>query len=210
MHSYSVETRKTQKITFVIGLVTVGAYVGLETALKQLMFPSWIELPSVFLIFYIIFQFWNRFLWKAPIIRSITSTEYIGGKWSGKGESSYQEDDSKKEFDITIEISQTWSTIEVLLKTDSSHSVSKSAYFSKKSKKLNELVYTYQNHPNYDSENSMKIHEGTCKLKFDGDKEILEGDYYTDPNRGNNGSFRVTKENKQSYLEKISNIVSER
>lgn len=205
MHSYSVESRKTHKITFVIGLVTVGAYIGLGGIIQKLAVPSWIELPSVFVIFYAVFQLWNHVLWKAPGIRDMTTTEYIGGKWVGEGKSSYEEDGSPVEFEVTLDITQTWSSIEILFQAESSHSVSTSAYLVEKSKILKELVYTYQNNPNYDSEDTMKIHEGTCKLRFDGDKDELEGEYYTDPNRGNSGSFTVEKEVQDSLITKIKN-----
>ena len=96
------------------------------------------------------------------------------GKYKGKIVSNY--DGSERE--ATLEIKQTFLSIDVKMITEESKSRTVAAMIEK-ILGVQELVYTYFNEPKASVRDRSEIHFGTARLSFEQDGKIA-GNYYTD------------------------------
>ncbi|MDP3731234.1 MAG: hypothetical protein Q8R34_01945, partial [bacterium] len=55
------------------------------------------------------------------------------------------------------------------------------------------LYYFFRNEPQYDSLETMAIHEGSAKLLYNKEKQTLTGYYYSGRDRHNHGTIEVTR-----------------
>lgn len=206
MHSYSVDFTERTKITIFLFITSIAMMWGITVILKQMQVttPWWITTPSALTIFGLIYYLFDRHLWKLRILRKLNliKTPNLNGSWEGTLTTSY-EDEEDSEHEIELDIYQNWTNISISLTTDSSKSHSQGAMISRKNPNDIDLVYIYQNEPEFDSKDTMYIHKGTTELSYDPDKDTLEGGYYTGPGRGNCGTFKL-KRNKQSLIDRIS------
>jgi predicted nucleic acid binding AN1-type Zn finger protein len=117
-------------------------------------------------------------------------TPDLQGKWQGKLKSSY--DKFKTEYNIELNISQTWTRISIDLKASESFSESQTASLVLRGNRSPEVIYTYNNDPKGDAVGTMNKHSGTTVLKLEDDSH-LTGEYYTGRGRKNHGTMELQK-----------------
>lgn len=218
MHPYSIQSARWKTVG-VMMLAAVGVSSVLPGIINQLsaVAPSpiagFLRTPGVpaFTIFTGIYLLFDRQAWRWPVIRGFVAQPDLNGSWRGTLESSFADenvdqapetaepDGGDEEFP-QITITQTWSSIELVLETEQSISHSTSATF-RTNKSFPELVLTYVNKPKGETATELNMHEGTNVLRVtDGDdgRLALEGEYYTDEQRNNHGlmSFERISEEK--------------
>ena len=205
MHSYSTDNSLRPKIIGFIGIAGFLAIGGLSflfqklTAFAGLSFTF--SAPSVGLMFTAFYLFFTKLLWKTSIAQKsgLVKVPDLNSKWEGEINSNYSEDGKDKSTEADLEITQNWRKIEIELRTDSSKSRSKGAtLLIGHAKPI--LNYQYENEPDADTAESMNIHRGTAELEYrtEEGKELLEGNYYTGPNRKNQGKLRFERKGTQN------------
>lgn len=85
----------------------------------------------------------------------------------------------------------------VILKTDSSQSVSDTLVINNDDKDKIVITYTYLNEGNYQEGHKLSKHTGTCLLTFENGK-LTDGKYYTDEFRQNYGMISEIEKDKES------------
>lgn len=189
MHAYAVDVRERAAIFYTLAFISVILVYLLQIYLP-IAWPWWLGPPSVFGIFKIMLEFWDRWLWRASILRKLRliQTPYIGGKWYVEGKSMT----AAKEFTAELEIRQNWTTMVVRMETEesSSHSVAASLVIDGGGRKI--LIYHYANEPKPNASPKMRGHRGTAILRIS-DSETLEGEYYTGRGRENWGVLKARK-----------------
>lgn len=159
--------------------------------------------PTV-LIFTILYFLWNRYLWKSPVINKFTNPPNINGSWIGGLESSHAQtrlgeyaSDRGEDTKVgpVMKIDQTWTHISVTIEFEDSISTSTTASFIQD---LTDpiLRITYRNRPKGSTEDGLTMHEGVNDLRYHSqdDNDILEGKYFTDEHRNNNGQVRFQRD----------------
>ena len=122
---------------------------------------------------------WLRWTHNIPIL----SKSYIG---------IFKSDYDNVERTGNVIINQTFLTVTVQMKTEESTSRSLTASF-KDEQGIHRLIYTYQNDPNAEIQDSSPIHYGTVLLIVN-NSLILEGNYFT--GRKSRGSIRFESNTK--------------
>lgn len=221
MHPYSVSSARWRKIGYLMLLAVFSAgyfqdsLVSLFSVLPFLnknTVPPGLPTFSIFAIFYF---FWNKYLWRFPLIQRFTTPPDLNGEWTGTIKSSHNQNagpnlasdggfetkEDPSEESPRMEIDQTWSSINVTIEFNSSYSLSTSAAF------LMDytdpvLRITYRNHPKGLSNGNLSIHEGTndLRLQVSNNQYILSGNYYTDQHRDNYGVVKFSQPNDSHYL----------
>lgn len=198
-------TKTAQIIFFIIALpvlsVLVVLFVGL---LLQPLKDNW-YFPLIdglgFIGAYIfLFSFFDKYAWKYSIFRHlrVVTVPYVGGRWKGYIESSYNGRATK--YKTILEIEQTFSKIKTCLYTEQSFSSSLMANFVIAPNGRQELHYEYHNEPNGTATSTMHGHDGVAKLSFQRTPKQLTGSYYTTSqhNRGNIGSLHFKFESNKT------------
>ncbi len=193
MHPYSTDAIERKIIPlFIAGLAIICAwFLNLYLKRFNIILPWWIDAPSVLGFYGLLFSLFDQYLWRTGIFHKIglIKTPILFGNWRGVLTSSFEPDTPKG---ANMKITQTWTKIEILLKTDSSKSHSLVASILLQSPGGPILNYQYLNDPIPNTPATMSMHYGTAKLNLMDNK--LEGDYYSGRGRQNIGIL---------YLEKI-------
>lgn len=208
MHTYSTDNDLRPRI---IGFLGIGSFVlalGLERLLiiVNATVPFGPNFPApatgaVFAVVYLVFEskVWNHWVFRR--LRLVT-TPYFGGTWEGYVQSSYnvgddEDEDEDKRTEVEVKIEQSWRKMIVKLEgTDSSSRSLGASIITKQGRP--QLTYYYLNEPDYDAPDSYSIGYGTTSVKLYEDKgddgeDVLDGIYYTGPNRGEHGKIRLTR-----------------
>lgn len=133
------------------------------------------------------------FFWKICWLQqlNIIKTPNISGCWRGKGKSIYGQ--TQSEFEIELDISQTWTNISITAEGKDSESWSTSAHMFISNTQKKSITYTYINDPKAHAVETMSMHEGTITLSLKDKALVLEGTYYTGRGRQTYGSIRLDK-----------------
>ena len=147
--------------------------------------------PSVVAIYVVIYNVFDRYLWKLGLMNQIhlISLPDLSGDWKGIVVSSYG--DLKTELPVELNIDQRWSKILITLRTQHSNSHSITATIKSHDTPNPELSYIYENRPNIHSAGSLHRHQGTAILILR--NLTLEGEYYTDRDRRQIGLIKLVK-----------------
>lgn len=191
-HSYSVNSNERKIIPFYIACVAIflSWLVSALFLRFNISLPWWVSAPSAMGIYGVIYYIFDQFLWDKFIFHKLgfVKTPNISGKWSGKLTTSF---DPTVPMDTEVNIVQTWSEIQIILRTDNSLSRSIAASIILDSPEHARLTYQYQNDPKTNSAASMQIHYGSTTLTYSDD--TLSGDYYSGRGRQNTGSIELRK-----------------
>lgn len=120
------------------------------------------------------------------------SSSAVSGTWVGELESAEYGTEPCR-----LHISQTWTDIEIELRTEDGGQISKSETASILTKQQSpELRLTYESEPRSENAADRDRHRGTNVLELNthGDEPKLDGHYYTGPGRKSHGSMIFTKE----------------
>lgn len=161
----------------------------------EIKVPFFVSLPSIIGIYSLLFYIFNNYLWKLHIFNKlgIIKSEDLSGRWVGYIKSSY--DNMQSSIDAQLEIKQTATSIKIHGKFNNSKSISinENFAFSNIDNSI-ALFYFYKNEPNYDAVKTMAMHEGSVKLIFYKEKNILTGSYYSGRDRNNHGTIFVERQ----------------
>ena len=190
-HPYSINLRERQVVYFVLAALSFGAslLIGWVFALLRWTPPSWVDIPGAFTIFGLLSWWFDKQIWRWPVIRSIgITTPVLDGEWSGTTRSSF--DDFREEHSVSVAIHQRWTTMSIVLTTGQSRSHSTTAAISMGSDPL--LIYSFTNQPEVGATGTMHIHTGTAILQIS--QEKLVGDYYSGRDRQNIGRIALQRQ----------------
>lgn len=191
MHPYAIDSNEREIVPFYLAAFAIALIWGFYSIMSQynLALPWWISAPSVLGFYEVLFLLFDHYVWRWGVLRrmGIVKTPIIAGQWAGEVVSSFE--NAKKE--ISAEIIQTWTQMEVCLTTDHSHSCSLGAFFAGSPPSGPILTYAYQNIPATGAVPSMHTHSGTVQLLLS--KNKMAGDYYSGRDRQNIGSINMIK-----------------
>lgn len=169
-----------------------GGYVG------ELIYSMVGYVGEAITVSFILMKAFDLWIWKWPIVRRIIKMPILYKEYKGKIISTYD----NKEHKGTLSIKQTYTGINIRLKTKESSSYSITATIVENND-VNQLIYTYQNDPKANIQKRSPIHHGTAILEVD-NVEKIEGNYFTE--RGHSGSmvFLCQKKQGNGQSKKIS------
>jgi hypothetical protein len=147
-----------------------------------------LQLPTTLILLLLFFYIFNNWLWKIPPLTKLFGIPLISGRYLGKLESSYAENNM---HNIVIEIKQTLTRIKICLFAEKSRSVSLICSLFKNELGAWSLYYIYKNKTRaMGNDVDMNDHEGVAVIDIHGKK--LNGYYFNDPrNRKRSGVFNV-------------------
>ena len=191
MHSYSIDDKRIKVlasiggISFLVSFFILEKINGFVDSINGLTYindiPYIREIPTFGAVFMAVFYLFDRLLWKFKL----SKIPNLNGDWEGKIETSH----NGKEFDIKVNIKQTWSSISIILETANSRSKSEVASISISKSRL---VYQFFNEPFFRSEKTLHKHYGATMLNFKG-SDVLEGFYFTDRDRQTHGAINLKR-----------------
>jgi hypothetical protein len=195
MHSYTTDSSGKKFVPLYIAALSVLAAWILNRVLgtMQFTFPWWIGAPSVIGFYGVLYAIFDKRLWRWRILRTIGAVKVpvLNGIWNGCVVSSFDEHATK--YDATLKISQNWTQISVILKTNYSKSSSLIAAIVTEDPGGTVLSYEYLNEPMPNAKNTMHTHRGTARLTMQSNGKALEGEYYTGRDRQNFGILRFER-----------------
>lgn len=206
-HGFSTDRLRRRRVTlFAIGAAGVpiannlGPSVALFTGCKIFtnVTISFV-LASTAVYFLVARGLWN--VW--PISVAIGSPPDLSGEWTGHLYTDTDEYDDEDvaavnelghglvKMEATLRIKQSWDQILVELVGPNSNSNSTGATILTGNGPTT-LTYNYNNQGT-DFHDELDQHVGTTTVEYDPGSEILEGTYYTGPNRENHGRLEVER-----------------
>lgn len=191
MHPYASDSNEREHVMFGILIVSVLIAFGVDLLARYFNFElHWLVDLSFFIFYVIIYGFFDRILWKFPFFHSVGLVRFpiLEGSWEGTINSSYS---PTTDIKAQLLIYQTWSRMNIHLKTDKSSSDSLTATIITENKKKIEISYEYQNNPEYGT--GLEIHRGTARLTLSENRTKLTGNYYNDPMRETYGNLTFEK-----------------
>lgn len=209
MHSYSTDGDYRATVLGALGAISylttsVISYLA-DTAASYVSFVAGFGVAWS-LVFGILLWLFSKHLWRGWPVRKlgISQVPDLDGDWEGYVKTDYDghipdealHPDNEPNSDwqtlkAEMTITQTWRNINVHLEFHNSHSDSEGATILVQDGKWPTLSYQYDNSPGATSEDSMNPHYGTADLylKERAGDEVLEGGYYTGPNRSTYGQM---------------------
>jgi hypothetical protein len=105
--------------------------------------------------------------------------------------------EEQEKTNVEVEIEQSWRKMIVKLEGDDSSSRSLGASIITQQGRP-KLTYYYLNEPDYDAPDSYTMGYGTTSVKLyegegDNNEDVLDGIYYTGPDRGEHGKIHLTR-----------------
>jgi hypothetical protein len=194
VHGFNIDTDERRNVVFALAVLGVGAAYGLNRLLDvtEMTIPWWFDAPASFGFFGLFYWLFDQWVWRLPVWRTLRliSTPDLSGRWSGYITSSH---DLGTDHKVTVDISQSWTGISVVLTGAGSRSYSTTAVLRAKAPGGPELTHTYRNEPLARAVGTMNIHHGTATMRLTDDHRSLEGDYYTGRGRETYGSIKLQR-----------------
>lgn len=197
MHSYSADLSERKYIPTLLMVAGICTTYLVHYILENKNFlpipPHFVSIPSAFGFYGIYMWLFQNHLWKHWLFRKLffLKTPNLNGIWAGYLKSSF--DGHSNEYKCKIEISQTWSHINIALKTESSSSRSFSASINFFNANGGTLSYEYTNEPHSSAPIDMNSHLGTARLSFNETGKKLDGYYYSGRGRLRHGELLLKK-----------------
>src|SRR5262249_6392060 len=129
--------------------------------------PWWLDFPGPFGIYGLLLLAMDKWSWKWGWLRFILFIRVpnLNGTWAAEIKSSY--DNFVATHEATITIQQSWTSMIVRLKSETSDSYSLVASLLVNSAPGQILSYQYRNEPKDDAKKTMHPHIGTAWLRLD-------------------------------------------
>jgi hypothetical protein len=194
MHTYATDSDRG-RVTIILAFVAIVVTFGVNALVQKwsIQFPWWwFDSPSVMLFYGILYQLYNRVLWRLhiPVLDLPTIPDY-NGVWAGVLTSSHKDaTGSDTKIDIVFYIKQTWSEISIRTETVTSTSYTTMAAIYTKSYEPG-LRYEYESKPGAFATTTMHTHPGTGYVRLSPDGKKLTGEYYTGRDRVTFGTFAL-------------------
>jgi hypothetical protein len=200
MFPYTTDSdeRKNIPIILVILSLSVTAFINLVISwisniitfsIPFFLQPLYLSAPLTIAMYFILLEIFDKYLWKWSLLHSLglIKTPNLNGTWHGYLLSSYSNLNVKHE--ISVIITQYWSEIKIVLKSDDSQSTSTIAGLLTNDSNCITLYYLYLSEPEPDAAPTMHSHRGTNWLVFDEKRDSLIGGYYTGRDSKNHGKI---------------------
>jgi hypothetical protein len=211
MHTYSTDNDLRPRILLCLGAVSYALVLAIGAVLtfvNTLLPFGWaLSAPAVGGVLTVTYLLFASKLWNHDWLRrlGIVKTPYFGGRWQGYIQSSYNVSDEPEngkldasdKMDVEVEIEQSWRKIIVRLEGDDSSSRSLGASIITQQGKPR-LAYYYLNEPDYGAPDSYRKGYGTTLVELcegENGEDVLDGIYYTGPERSEHGKIRLTRVN---------------
>jgi hypothetical protein len=156
----------------------------------------------------VVFVLYDRFLWRLPVIRTITGKPHVAGTWRGTLQSDYVrpgEAAPVPAIPTVIRVKQTDSNLYVTLFTSESASVTEQARLIEESDGRWRMSWLYINNPRQSVQFRSSTHRGVCDLYLSGRQgDVLRGSYFT--SRRTTGELTFTEWSRCSYNDFVSAI----
>ena len=192
MHPYST-TDSRIRVYSAIAVVAVACAWSMDWLTSSLDWPRWLAgVPSFVAFFGIIYGVFDRWLWKTRVSRVLRLSVLpdVSGTLRGRLVSTFRTEIAKpSKHDVTVQIRQTWTRIEIRLEVDHSMSSSISLMAALKGDMTSSvLTYHFRNQiqPGR-ADDDMSDHEGVAELRID--THGIRGRYFN--SRGNSGSLTL-------------------
>jgi SMODS-associating 2TM, beta-strand rich effector domain len=198
MHCYATDSSEKRFVPIIVGGLSIAAAFGLSKIVTALNITAlwWIDVPSVMGFYGIFLTVFDQWIWRYPILRHIglIKTPNLNGIWEGNISSSFENHEVRHQ--ASLQITQTWTQMRVILQTEHSRSHSLSASLITVNPADINLSYEYFNEPRSSAATTMAPHRGAASLVLrqgEGSR-ILDGDYYSGRGRGNHGTLSFKEE----------------
>ena len=201
MHRYSTDNDNYVKM--LVGLTIASAIFN--AIINIIIIPSIIKnnfliqlvslVLSYFITFELIFEIFDKLLWKFSVFNKFIKCPNISGKWKGT-----IDNHEFPKVNVDVEIKQSWTKISIKLQSKNAKSKTKALTFFVEDSDNPEICYVYFNES---TTKKLTSHGGTGILTFLKDENRLVGYYYTDKHRENNGDIILEKIEDFSYLRKL-------
>lgn len=194
IHSYATDSNERNTIAIILALLSVFIAWGIHIILlnNNIEIPWWFDAPSPIGIYFILYELFNKFIWKLCHIGPVHLVKIpdISGEWEGEILSSY--DNHNRQYDVKVTIEQNWTQMIMKLRTDRSESKTVTSAFDVMQSNEPILSYIYYSTPRGNAVNTMQAHSGTGILKLTLNNE-LDGDYYTGRGRETHGRLNLRR-----------------
>lgn len=194
MHPFCIDSPERRDVTLFLALLSVILTMSIDRVVNHLTvsFPWWFDKPSVMVFFGILYELFNKYLWRWDLLRKIgvVKTPDLNGSWDAEIKSSF--DGYAGSHTGSVIIRQTWTRISINMMTARSNSHSFAAALMVNQLGGDMLCYEYQNNPDPIVEPSMHIHIGTAILGLIG-PDCMQGYYYSGRDRETHGSLSLRK-----------------
>lgn len=201
MHPYSIDTDERVRVTAWMSILSIILFHIIRYILNKLniSFPDIIGGPSLMGIFGFFYWVFDNYAWKWKLFRRIhlVKTPILEGVWCGEYYSKRRCQETNKiietEGEVELTIKQNWTTISVIQENESSKSCSEVAGIATNDNMGVVLNYQYRNEAKNKNVETMHSHIGFNKLYYSPEKQILEGNYFTDKSRQTYGTVCYEK-----------------
>lgn len=207
-HGFSTDQPRRRRITlFACGAIGVLIATHIGPILASITGIGVFRNVTISFVFAatLVYLLASRVFWKIyPISVLIGSPPDLSGHWEGHLYTNTDEYDSEDavatddlgrglvKMNASMDISQSWDRIQVTFEGPDSTSKSEGATILIDDGGTPTLNYNYDN-PGNDLNDELAPHAGTATLKYNPDKDTLDGTYYTGPNRANYGRIEVQR-----------------
>ncbi|WFB96755.1 hypothetical protein PDI73_04250 [Lactococcus lactis] len=179
-----------QKIGIIQFLEIIEKNVDIFSPLIKWGFISIVLTPIV--IFWIIYELFNRYMWKCKLLNKLIGLPNINGKYEGILQSSFKDRTTGEPIPAIpaiLEVVQTYDEIKFCISFPETNSSSRSNMGGLISFEGNiaEFAFTYRNNSR-DFEIESTSHDGMNILRFNLDNGMVQGEYFNNrgvvPNKG--------------------------
>jgi hypothetical protein len=192
MNVFGTDSAERTTVPIALALISIGAawLVSLLLSAAGIQVPWYLDAPSPFALFGLLFAAFDRTIWNKSWVRraGIVRVPDLRGSWKGTLVSSY--DNVARTVEVTIH--QTWRTILVTMQSDHSGSRSTVAAIFVSDPVGPILTYQYRNDPRAIAPATMHKHDGTATVVFTGRR--LDGDYYAGRGRLSVGTIALERQ----------------
>jgi hypothetical protein len=184
MIHYAVNDGEREKLYYLIASISIAT-----SSLLFLIDLSLIDkfiLPSGFVIYGMLIQLYDKFLWKVKPFNYFNKLPNLNGKWTGKSYVTTGEENNLK-----VTITQTWRRIDIVVETNESISNICSATFYLDNEDNKSIKYIYSVKPIKPDTKFNKFGEGCVELRYReiDNNFILEGNFFSSKFRGGYAKF---------------------
>lgn len=133
----------------------------------------------------------NKYIWKLPYFE----IPNLNGTWQLIGQTLNDDGTTKYDWNGAIGVEQTWKSISIHLKTQSSQSESYTATLSKRVGPTGGwlLSYSYKNEPELEQSHELSSHKGYCEIEFDRELSIGKASYFNSAGRRTFGIMHLKR-----------------
>ncbi len=190
MHTYSINSKERINVIAILGFLSIGVTL---VAKHKLTLPDWLPVPSAFAIFGFLFFVFDKWIWKWSFINNaLLGTPNLSGDWTMLLRSN--RDEYREEYEGTLTIAQTWTSIFLFLDGEKFTGKSQMAAIEIHTEQSFTLKWEYlsERKPAFIKDGEF-MHHGMTKVLFEKNAAEKSGTYYADQSRHSFGIIKLIK-----------------